>query len=261
MPPVSAFAAISSGTGFFVTADGYFLTCFHAVDGAERIVLRGANGSLFDATVVAVDRSNDLAILKANGKFSPQPMVDAAGVRPGTSVSAVGFPDLDAQSPETRLTRGVVSSLSGVAEDPGVFQITVAVEPGNCAGPLVAHDGDVVGIVTEKLDTLKASSAAGDRVQRVNYGVKSSRALALLSSIPDARYKLPRPSGRQFADISDLAPMVEKAVALVIVDNNRLVEERQAREREQADRIRGAREKEELRRAEAARKLESEQAQ
>lgn len=56
--PASAFAAISGGTGYFVTADGYFLTCFQVIDGAQSISLKTGDGSIFDAEIVAVNRSN-----------------------------------------------------------------------------------------------------------------------------------------------------------------------------------------------------------
>jgi len=77
-----------------------------------------------------------------------------------------------------------------------------------------------------------------------------------LNGIPGTRNKL----AKRFADISDLAPTVEKASAAVIVDTNRVIEEEQANEREQRDRFRRAREEQEASRTEAARKLETEQA-
>lgn len=64
---------------------------------------------------------------------------------------------------------------------------------------------------------------------------------------------------KQFAGISELALIVEKAIAAVSVDTTRLIEEEQAKEREQAERLRRAREEHEARRTEAARKLEAEQ--
>ena len=94
----------------------------------------------------------------------------------------------------------------------------------------------------------------------INYAVKSPHALALLNGIPGTRNKLAKPSAKRFADISHLAPTVEKATAAVIVDTNRLIEDEQAKEREQQDRLRRARAEHEARRTEATRKLETEQA-
>lgn len=49
--PMSAFAAVSAGIGFFVTPDGYFLTCFQVIDGAQSISKTG-DGRIFDAAII-----------------------------------------------------------------------------------------------------------------------------------------------------------------------------------------------------------------
>ena len=258
--PLPVFATIFAGIGFFVTSDGYFLTCFHVIEGAQRIALRSVDGSTFDAEIVAVDRSYGLAVLKANGKFSPLPIDDTASVKRGTDVFAVGFPDFRKQNAEPKRLTGVISSLSGTSDNAVASRITISVPAANCGAPVVTHHGNVVGIVA-RLDALMARrSSAGDGVGYANEAVKSSYALALLDGIPDTRNKLAKPSTRRYADISELGRIVEKAVAIVSVDTNRLIAEEQAGEREQSDKLRRAREKEELRRAESVRKLEAEQA-
>ena len=50
--PMSAFAAVSAGIGFFVTLDGYFLTCFQVIDGAQSISLKTGDGRIFDAEII-----------------------------------------------------------------------------------------------------------------------------------------------------------------------------------------------------------------
>lgn len=257
--PACVFAAIFAGTGFFVTADGYFLTCFQAVDGAQRIALRNVDGRIFDAEIVAVDRSNDLAVLKANGKFSPLPIGDAASVMRGTDVLIIGFPDPGKQNPQPRRMQGVISSPSGLSTNAAAFQITVSVPAGNCGAPVVTHQGNVVGMAA-RLDTLTALKSAGESARSGNNAIKSSYALALLNGIPQIQNKLAKPSTRRFANTSELARIVEKAVAIVNVDTNRYTEEEQATEREQAERLRRSREQQEARRTESARKLETDQA-
>lgn len=257
--PLPVFAAISAGTGFFVTADGYFLTCFHVIDGAQRIALRSADGSMFDAEIVVVDRPNDLAVLKAQGKFSALPIGDAASVKRGADVLAVGFSNLGKQNAEPRRMQGVISRLSGRSDNAAAFQITVSVPAGNCGAPVVTLAGNVVAMAA-RLDTLAALRTAGDSARTANDAIKSSYALALLDGIPETRNKRPKPSTKRFANISELARFVEKAVAIVNVDTNRLIEVEQAMERERAERFRRAREEREARRTEAARKLEADQA-
>ncbi len=257
--PVSVLAAIVAGTGFFVTADGYFLTCFHAVEGAQHITLRNVDGSIFDAEIVAIDRSNDFAVLKANGKFSPLPIADAASVRRGTDVLAIGFPEPGKQNPQPQRLQGVISSPSGLSTSTAAFQITISLPAGNCGAPVVTRQGNVVGMAARR-DTLTALRSADQNARNRNNAIKSSYALALLNGIPRIRNNLAKPSTRRFADTSELARIVEKAVAIVNVDTNRYTEEEQATDREQAERLRRSSEQQEARRAEYARKLEADQA-
>ena len=257
--PVPVLAATFAGTGFFVTPDGYFLTCFHAVDGAHRITLRTVDGSMFDAAVVAVDRSNDLAVLKANGNFSPLAIDDAAAVKRGTAVLTIGFPHPAEDNPRPRRMPGVISSPAGLSTSAAAFQTTVSVPAGNCGAPVVTRQGNVVGMAAT-LDTVTAPTSAGHYARGGNNAIKSSVALALLNGISQIRNKLAKPSPKRFADTSALARSVEKAVAIVNVDADRYTQEEQATEKEQAERLRRSREQQEARRTESARKLEADQA-
>ena len=63
----------ASGTGFFVTEDGYLITNFHVVNGASTCSVKTRRGK-FPAQVVKVDEKNDLALLKAIGSFSALPV-------------------------------------------------------------------------------------------------------------------------------------------------------------------------------------------
>ena len=105
----TASAGISTGTGFFVTADGLFLTCFHVVEDARKIVLKDYKGQDYSAEVVAVDRQNDLALLRVQGKFSALPLVDSKTAKRGLSVITLGFPHIDIQGFDPKLTDGLIS--------------------------------------------------------------------------------------------------------------------------------------------------------
>src|SRR6266436_4587175 len=67
---------VASGSGFFISSDGYLLTNHHLVNGSRKIVVRTSNfeGS---AKVVKIDPGNDLALLKIDGSFSAVPLGDA----------------------------------------------------------------------------------------------------------------------------------------------------------------------------------------
>jgi hypothetical protein len=258
--PLASSAAIPAGTGFFVTSDGYFLTCLRVIDGAQRVTLKTTNGNAYDASVVAVDPPGDLAVLKATGKFSPLPLAGDAHVRSGARVLTMGFAGLEAQDPKPRVTKGVLGSPDTKAKGCPGIHITIPVQPGNCGGPLITPDGNVVGVITAKSNTPK-TPVAGVVVELVNHAVGSSHALTLLSVIRDVRNKLPKPFRKPRAGDSELARMLRQAIAIVIVDTNRgSAEEEQDRDREQVERIRRAIRKEESQRAETSRKLDSEQA-
>jgi len=86
-------------------------------------LLTGAG--LIDAKVVQVDAANDLALLKAEGKFSPLPIAASRTASLGSTVVTVGFPDIGLQGFAPKLAKGEVASLSGAADDPRYFQISV----------------------------------------------------------------------------------------------------------------------------------------
>ena len=130
----------ATGTGFFITDDGYLISNYHVVKDAAKVRLVTSAGSI-DAKVVQVDAANDLALLKAEGNFSPLPIAASRTVNLGGTVATVGFPDIGLQGFAPKLAKGEIASLSGAADDPRYFQISVPVQPGNSGGALVDETG------------------------------------------------------------------------------------------------------------------------
>lgn len=215
----SAFAAISSGSGFFITSDGYFVTNFHVIEGAEEISILPRLGQSLPAKVVRVDKANDLAILKVSGRFMPVVVGNSRSVRSGQRVITVGYPHVDVQGFEAKVTDGIINSLSGMRDDPRVFQISVPVQSGNSGGPLVAEDGSVIGIVVSKLSALNLLKETGDLPQNVNYAIKSNYLLELISSISGLDEKLAVRGQQKPKDSSDLTLLVEKSTSLVVASS------------------------------------------
>ena len=108
-----------------------------------------------------VDAANDLALLKADGKFSPLPISSSRSAQLGGTVATVGFPDIGLQGFAPKLAKGEIASLSGAGDDPRYFQISAPVQPGNSGGALVDERGNVIGIVSAKLDAGAALAASG----------------------------------------------------------------------------------------------------
>jgi serine protease Do len=171
---------------------------------------------LIDAKVVQVDAANDLALLKADGRFAPLPIVASRTVNLGGTVATVGFPDIGLQGFAPKLAKGEIASLSGAGDDPRYFQISVPVQPGNSGGALVDERGNVIGIVSAKLDAGAALAASGALPENVNCAVKSSFLLSFLESVPDvdAKLKVPNTADEKFEDVVKSA---QNAAVLVLV--------------------------------------------
>jgi len=81
---------------FFITDDGYLISNYHVVKDATKVRLLTGAG-LIDAKVVQVDAANDLALLKADGRFAPLPIAASRTGFLGGTVATVGFPDIGLQ--------------------------------------------------------------------------------------------------------------------------------------------------------------------
>ena len=202
-----------SGTGFFITEDGYLITNFHVVSGSTSCMVKTRKGK-FPARVVKTDEKNDLALLKVIGSFSALPVGDSKEAKLGDPVFTIGFPNMDVQGIEPKLTRGDINSMAGIKDDPRHFQISVPVQPGNSGGPLVDAAGNVVGVVTMRLGDWRTLKLTGALPQNVNYAVKSSHVRELLDAVPEAARKLrPRGGARKFEEI---VKHIEESVGIVL---------------------------------------------
>jgi S1-C subfamily serine protease len=204
----------TSGTGFFITSDGYLVTNYHVVEDAENLSIKTRNG-LLPATLIKSDITNDLALLKVSGAFRPLPLSRLAAAQLGQAVFTIGFPNPDMQGLEPKLTRGEISSLAGMKDDPRHFQISVPVQPGNSGGPLVDLNGNVVGVVSMRMGDLRALKYTGALPQNVNYAIKASVLSNLVSCIPDAPRAL-RAAAADSAKFEDIVKQVEDGVALIL---------------------------------------------
>lgn len=165
-----------SGTGFFVSTDGHVLTNEHVVDGCSRLVVDER-----DARILATSTDFDLAILKVEGispeliaRFSPSP------AKLNSDVTVVGYPLSNLLS-GLNVTRGAVSSQRGFQGDATRMQMTAPVQSGNSGGPVLAKDGEVVGVVVSKLDAQVVAEVTGDTPQNVNFAIRGEIAKLFLA--------------------------------------------------------------------------------
>jgi len=202
--------------GLFITDDGCLISNYHVVKGAAKVRLRTGAG-LIDATVVKMDAANDLALLKAVGRFAPLPIAASRTVKLGGTVATVGFPDIGLQGFAPKLAKGEIASLSGPADDPRYFQISLPVQHGNSGGALVDVHGNVVGIVSARLGVEIGKAVTSDELpENVNYAVKSSLLLSFLESVPDVASKIKEPNTKD-EPFEDVVKSAQDAAVLVLV--------------------------------------------
>jgi S1-C subfamily serine protease len=144
----------SSGSGCVLDTDGNILTNYHVIASASKLEVSLPDHTKFQATVIGVDKQNDLAVIRIadapKQRLHPIPLGSSQGLKVGQKVLAIGNP-LGLQN---TLTVGIISSLgrrieteSGDLVD-NVIQTDAAINPGNSGGPLLNANGEMIGINT-----------------------------------------------------------------------------------------------------------------
>src|SRR5207248_318125 len=105
--PMGGWAAGGSGSGVAFTPDGYLVTSAHVVAGTDRGTAAFVDGSEREFRVVGRDPLSDLAVLRADGDLTAARLGDAARLKVGQLVVAIGNPLGFSGS----VTAGVVSAL------------------------------------------------------------------------------------------------------------------------------------------------------
>lgn len=172
-----------SGTGFCVSADGYFLTNHHVIQGAVQVQARSPRGC-YPLQPVFSDPLNDLALLKTS-TAPPEVAAFRSGVqaRLGESVIVIGYPLSGLLGSSPQVTTGNVSSLIGLGDDTRALQFTAPVQSGNSGGPLLDADGAVIGMVCAKLNAAWVQQLTGDIPQNVNFAIKSALVCSFLEAV------------------------------------------------------------------------------
>jgi Do/DeqQ family serine protease len=138
------------GSGVVVSAEGYILTNYHVIEGADEIEVALYDGRKFKAKAIGTDPESDLAVLKiaADSKLPAITFAAADTLRVGDVVLAIGNPFGVGQT----VTSGIVSALGrthlGINTFENFIQTDAAINPGNSGGALVDAGGHLVGINT-----------------------------------------------------------------------------------------------------------------
>jgi len=154
--------AAVSGSGFIVTSDGYIVTNYHVIadayTGNYKVSVMLYNGDKYDAKIVGVEESSDVAVLKIDVTgLTAATLGNSDNLQVGENVYAIGNPLGELSF---SMTSGMISardrdittqdSTTGQTTTNNMFQIDAAVNEGNSGGPVYNDSGEVIGIVTAK---------------------------------------------------------------------------------------------------------------
>jgi serine protease Do len=190
----------SSGSGVVLTEDGYLVTNYHVIDGAEEITVTLSDDRVLAADVVGTDEVTDLAVLRVQADdLVAAEFGDSSSLEVGDTVAAIGDP----MGPELRgtMTNGIISGINRDIKIGGrtmsLLQTTAALNDGNSGGPLLNGKGQVIGINTMKL------AGNDNEVEGIGFAIPSSIVESVVNEIMANGYVSGRPSlGLTFSSLS-----------------------------------------------------------
>ena len=180
----------ASGTGFFITEDGYILTNHHVISDASSVKVTLYTGETYDAKVIGSDEDYDIAVLKIDVTgATPVVLGDSSKVAIGESVAAVGNPLGELTF---SMSEGIVSCVNRAINVDGtpfnMIQVDCSINPGNSGGPLFNSYGEVIGIVSAKY-----SSYSNTTVEGIGFAIPIDDVLAMVKDIMTDGYVTNKP--------------------------------------------------------------------
>jgi S1-C subfamily serine protease len=204
-----------NGSGFLISNDGYIATNYHVIEEAEVIQVEfdfEDGREAFPASVIQVDKDNDLAILKVdlNNRDLQLPYsVNNKLQEVGTKIFALGYPYADVMGNEIKYSDGSINSRTGIQGDVRFYQISAPIQPGNSGGPCFNEKGDLIGVVSMGLNNQMYQN------QNVNYVLKISY-LEILSSLLPEKSMSSEPKKRQYNSTAAMISDYKKYVPLIL---------------------------------------------
>ena len=180
-------AGLSSGTGFFISADGYVITNYHVIDGGTKVTVTTHNEEEYSAEIIGHEENNDLALLKVEGENLPYVTLGkSSDLQVGDQVVAIGNV---LSTFASSLTVGYVSGVDRVVDTQGVamnmIQTDVAINSGNSGGPLFNMRGEVVGITTAKFS---GQSSSGVSIEGIGFAIPMDDVTGMIEDLQKFGY-------------------------------------------------------------------------
>lgn len=181
----------SAGSGFVLTADGYIVTNYHVVEGADTVTVTMYNGDEYDAKYVGGDEDYDIAVIKVEAQdLQPVTVGDSDTLNVGDRVLAVGNPLGELTF---SMSGGMVSSVNRAINVSGtpfnMIQTDASINPGNSGGPLFNSYGEVVGIVSAKY----SSASNEESVEGLGFAIPINDVIAMIQDIMTNGYVTNKP--------------------------------------------------------------------
>jgi S1-C subfamily serine protease len=170
-----AFAPSGHGSGFVVGNGKYVITNHHVIDGAKKVAVRNGIGKVTNATVAAISKDYDLAILELSNPYPKNYSIDAKDFvmpKTGDDVISIGYPGIGITYEQPTITQGIISKVFD--DEMGIFLTTAAINSGNSGGPLFNLNGKLVGISFAALDKKKWLDEMGQIPTDMGYAIKSN---------------------------------------------------------------------------------------
>ena len=178
----------ASGTGFIISADGYILSNYHVVEGANRLTVMTYMGDEYEAKLVGYDQMNDVSILKVEASgLDPVVIGSSDDLIVGDQVVAIGNPLGELTS---SLTVGYISAKDRTINTDGnlinMMQTDAAINPGNSGGPLFNMKGEVVGITTAKYS---GSTGSGASIEGIGFAIPIADVMSMTEDLITNGYR------------------------------------------------------------------------
>jgi len=215
---------VSSGSGFFISNDGYIATNAHVVkDGVVYEVTVNTDSYVsikYNAKAILIDEINDVAILKIEDKnfisLNKIPYSIETSTKVGEEVFTIGYPLSNVMGNNYKVSSGIINANTGILDDIRFIQISTPIQAGNSGGPLFNKKGNIVGLTTAKLN----EDSIGQKVENVNYAIKANYLITLSNMLPNLNLninkQLPLTDARQVG-LEDLVKTLKNYVCLIRV--------------------------------------------
>ena len=195
----------AAGSGFVITEDGYILTNYHVIDGANSIKVTFDNGKEYTATYVGGEEKNDIAVIKVDATgLTPVVIGKSSDMLVGEQVTTIGNPLGELTFSEST---GIISALDrSITMSDGrqmnMIQTDCAINSGNSGGPLFNSHGEVIGIVSAKYSSGGNSSSAS--VEGLGFAIPMDDVASMVSDLVKNGYVTGKPiMGISVADVDE----------------------------------------------------------